>query len=267
MKTIVLIENDRDYLEVVRDALSQEGYRVLSATDGLEGIALATKERPDLVLLEKGMPGEGAAEVESYLKAIGRREGLPVLFLTGTSIAGIDDLVKLVKERLSAVQHKLMKVLLVEDSLTDAHLITRALELSKRRNFEIHRVGSRQAAEEYLYSHAIDAIILDLGLPDSRKKATLEWMMGCNFPTVVITGDDDEETVSEAFRHGAQDFLVKGVFVANEVVRCVIYAIERAMVNKELAMYKNNFERTVQDRVNEQLALEKKESSVKGTEL
>ena len=280
MKTILMIDDSRDFLEMVRYVLVQEGYRVLTALDGKQGVAIARHDRPDLILMDVMMPGHDGKETAGYLQAVGRFAGIPVVFLTGVvsedraeggnvvCIEGQDypmiaktvdreELIRRVKHHLAAAESKLLNVLLVEDSPTDAHLITRALEKSARRVFVVHPVASIHDAEEFLKSGRVDVIVLDLALPDSQRKDTLLWMLRQDHPIVVTTGNEDEATVGEAFRHGAQDYLVKGDFSEREVVRCVMYAVERTMIAKEVLLYKHNFERIVQDRVNELMAAAK----------
>jgi len=143
--------------------------------------------------------------------------------------------------------------LIVEDSPTDAHFIRRVLEKSTQRHFEVSLAATLKEAEERLLCGPEDVVVLDLGLPDSQKKETLLWMLKQDLPIVVMTADDEKATIGEAFRHGAQDYLVKGDVSEREVVRCVMYAVERKMVHKEMMFYKNNFERIVKERVNERI--------------
>jgi len=81
-----------------------------------------------------------------------------------------------------------------------------------------------------------DVILLDLGLPDSKGKETLE-----NFreffdeiPVIVLTGWDDKNVAKQALEAGAQDFLVKGKYNADLLMKTIIYSIERARARKVL---------------------------------
>ncbi len=53
---ILVIDDDQAILELVREALSYEGYEILTATDGRRGLDLAAREPPDLILLDMRMP-------------------------------------------------------------------------------------------------------------------------------------------------------------------------------------------------------------------
>ena len=281
MKTILIIDDNQDFRELVHYTLAEKGFRVLMAEDGKQGVAMVRNERPDLILMDVMMPGHDGVETAGYLQAIGRFSGIPVVFLTGVvsedgpeggniitvdgkeypmipKTADREDMVNRIKKYLAIAERKLLHILIVEDSPTDAHLITRSLQKSTRRTFEVYRAIDLKEGENHLRTHPVDVIVLDLGLPDSQKSKTLMWMIHQDIPIVVITSDDDDNTISEAFRHGAQDYLVKGDFSEREVVRCVMHAVERVMIKKEVLMYRNNFERIVQDRVNELLLAAKK---------
>jgi two-component system KDP operon response regulator KdpE len=54
--TILIIEDEQDFVYLLRRKLQEEGYRVLSACDGVQGVQVAQKQHPDLVLLDVMMP-------------------------------------------------------------------------------------------------------------------------------------------------------------------------------------------------------------------
>lgn len=56
MKKILLIEDDLTYINLLNDHLSSNGYDVIKAHNGKEGLSLAKKEHPDLILLDVRMP-------------------------------------------------------------------------------------------------------------------------------------------------------------------------------------------------------------------
>lgn len=54
--TILVVDDDRDILDAIEEALQREGYRVVSAGNGAEAIAVLARERIDLILLDLLMP-------------------------------------------------------------------------------------------------------------------------------------------------------------------------------------------------------------------
>ncbi|MBU4565403.1 MAG: response regulator transcription factor [Desulfarculus sp.] len=83
--TVLVVEDEKDILDVVDFNLRQAGYRVLKATDGAEGLRLAKHENPDLVVLDLMLPGMDGKEVCRRLKAGEDTRGIPVLILTALS--------------------------------------------------------------------------------------------------------------------------------------------------------------------------------------
>lgn len=80
MARILLVEDEASIAEVVADNLRYEGYEVLAAVDGEEGLRLALAEAPDLVVLDLMLPGIDGYEVCRRLRAAGRET--PVIMLT-----------------------------------------------------------------------------------------------------------------------------------------------------------------------------------------
>jgi two-component system, OmpR family, response regulator VicR len=80
-KKILVIEDDRALQSATVEALSQEGYEVVSAFDGEEGLAKLANEKPDLVLLDIILPKKDGYEVLAEIKK-GDQKNVPVLILT-----------------------------------------------------------------------------------------------------------------------------------------------------------------------------------------
>jgi DNA-binding response OmpR family regulator len=79
-QTILLVEDRREVLDVLQRTLSDNGYQVLTATDGDEGLQVALDRRPDLVVLDIGLPKRSGLQVARELRA--RAFTAPVLMLT-----------------------------------------------------------------------------------------------------------------------------------------------------------------------------------------
>ncbi len=78
-KKVLIVEDDRHIVALVRYILDREGYEVMIARDGVEGLEVAETFQPDLVVLDLNMPRMDGVEVCRRLKA-GR--DVPVIFLT-----------------------------------------------------------------------------------------------------------------------------------------------------------------------------------------
>ncbi len=87
--TVLVVEDEKDILELVEFNLTQAGMRVLKAADGANGLKLALGERPDLVVLDLMLPGLEGKEVCRRLRQHEATRNLPILILT--ALAGETD--------------------------------------------------------------------------------------------------------------------------------------------------------------------------------
>jgi signal transduction histidine kinase/DNA-binding response OmpR family regulator len=82
---VLFIEDNADVREYIRTSLAPAGYRLLEASDGLAGVALAREHVPDLVISDVMMPGLDGYEVVRQLKAEVATSHVPVVLLTAKS--------------------------------------------------------------------------------------------------------------------------------------------------------------------------------------
>lgn len=81
-KKILIVDNDYEIIDSIRYALEGEGYRVVVARDGNQGLALAERESPDLMILDMMMPKRSGFLVLEKLRRV-RETPLPVIMITG----------------------------------------------------------------------------------------------------------------------------------------------------------------------------------------
>jgi PAS domain S-box-containing protein len=127
-------------------------------------------------------------------------------------------------------------VLLVEDNDDDAALIGRVLSRSARIKFDVQRVASRAAAEQKLTGARFDAVVADLGLPDSDGLATFTAIhtKAEGAAVIVLTGDDREELGLKAVELGAQEYIVKAERTWPMLPMAIAYSVERARRQQEV---------------------------------
>jgi len=82
-KKILFVDDEPDIRELLKLDLCDEGYQVILAADGREGLKQAQLERPDLIILDILMPGMDGTEMGSLLKESELTKNIPVIFLTG----------------------------------------------------------------------------------------------------------------------------------------------------------------------------------------
>ncbi|MEV7469121.1 response regulator transcription factor [Streptomyces kronopolitis] len=91
--SVLLAEDDRPIRTALERALTLEGYRVTAVADGIQALAAAHRERPDVILLDVMMPGIDGLQVCQVLRA--EQDRTPILMLTARvetadRIAGLD---------------------------------------------------------------------------------------------------------------------------------------------------------------------------------
>ena len=133
---------------------------------------------------------------------------------------------------------------MVEDTREDVCLLQALLDNAKSGRFRIQHVDRLAAAQERMALGGIDAVILDLSLPDSSGLETFEKLQAQHptVPILVLTAAQNESMADLAIRHGAQDYLLKGRLDSALVVRAIRYAIERKRGENALRKSEERFE-------------------------
>ncbi|MGA2441680.1 MAG: response regulator transcription factor [Tepidisphaeraceae bacterium] len=86
-RTILVVEDERDFARLVGRTLEQEGFDVILATDGTTGLRLAREQRPDLIVLDLTMPDVDGLEVCKVLRSEPRSAHMPILVLSARASA------------------------------------------------------------------------------------------------------------------------------------------------------------------------------------
>ena len=91
-QTILVVDDDRELRALVQSYLSQEGFRMVSASDGREALFVAREERPDLIILDLMMPELGGYD---FMRAYSKEAETPIILLTarldeGDKVLGLE---------------------------------------------------------------------------------------------------------------------------------------------------------------------------------
>src|SRR2546426_6066269 len=84
MKTILIIEDDPRTVLALAVRLKGQGYSTWTASDGIKGMQLAIRARPDLIILDVGLPGGNGLELAETLRRKPQTDRVPIIFLTGS---------------------------------------------------------------------------------------------------------------------------------------------------------------------------------------
>jgi PAS domain S-box-containing protein len=202
---VLLIDDDYTVHDLVRRFLQKEGFRVVTASSGAEGLELANKLMPSVIVLDVMMPTMDGWSVLTKLKGTPEVADIPVVMLTmvnnkemGFSL-GVDDYMLKPIERGSFVSvlrkfcspQPSATVLVVEDDATTREMLRTSLE---KEQFTVVEATNGVEALERLASARPSLILLDLMMPEmdgfqftSEVRARAEWW---NIPIVVMTAKD-----------------------------------------------------------------------------
>lgn len=85
VSTLLVVDDDSTILEMLQVLLEQESYRVLTATDGEEGLRVAQDRRPDLILSDMMMPRMGGLEMIARLRDAADTRKVPIILISSAT--------------------------------------------------------------------------------------------------------------------------------------------------------------------------------------
>jgi len=146
-------------------------------------------------------------------------------------------------------ERRRLRILLIEDNPGDVELIRATFEEARDRDVVLATAERVSTALERLNREEFDAVLLDLGLPDSYGLESLRRIHenATSVPIIVLTGLDYEEMAASALLSGAQDYLIKGQIDSDLLLRSIRYAIERQRAQQELKESEERFRKAVMD--------------------
>ncbi len=83
-RKILIVDDERDIVKALMIRLKSSGYDVITAFDGAQGVFMAHKEIPDLVILDIRMPAGDGFSLAEELRQSKRTHQIPIIFLTGS---------------------------------------------------------------------------------------------------------------------------------------------------------------------------------------
>ena len=200
--TVLVIDDDGAVRDLMSRFLGKEGFRVVAAAGGEEGLRLARELSPDVITLDVLMPGMDGWSVLAALKADAALAEIPVVMLTmlddrnlGYALGAADYLTKPIdRERLVTVLERYRRdlpVLVVDDDPDFRDLARRMLE---REGYTVVEAENGRAALDRLRDTVPGVVLLDLMMPEmdgfdfvAAVRADAAWR---SVPIVVITAKD-----------------------------------------------------------------------------
>ena len=87
---ILVVEDHEENRRIMRDLLTSAGYEMIEAVTGEDGVTLAERERPDLILMDIQLPGLDGYEATRRIKANPALRAIPIIAVTSYALSGDD---------------------------------------------------------------------------------------------------------------------------------------------------------------------------------
>jgi two-component system cell cycle response regulator DivK len=91
MKRILVVEDQEDLRAILRDFLTATGYFVIEAVDGVDAVAKARSEHPDLVLMDIQLPALDGYDATRQIKALPGRSATPIIAVSSFAMKGDEE--------------------------------------------------------------------------------------------------------------------------------------------------------------------------------
>jgi two-component system cell cycle response regulator DivK len=87
-RRILVVEDQPDNRQILRDLLTSAGYEMVEAGDGASALVVAAAERPDLILMDIQLPGMDGYEATRRIKADPALKAIPIIVVTSYALSG-----------------------------------------------------------------------------------------------------------------------------------------------------------------------------------
>ena len=254
--TILVIDDDPVVREMMRRYLEREGFHIVTAADGGEGLRIAREILPSVITLDVVMPEKDGWDVLRALKSDQKLADIPVVMLTiideknkGYALGASDYVVKPVdRQQLLSVLEKFRvadatnKALIVED---DPDMRQRLISLLSEEGWEIGEAENGRIALNALSDLQPNLILLDLMMPEMDGFEFLAELrsnrLHRKIPVVVVTGADLTEEDHRNLNGGVERILSKSTYsreeLFEEVRALVAQYVQRDPVHSETASH------------------------------
>ena len=231
---VLVIDDDPTVHDLMKRSLSREGFHVLSALDGEEGLRLARVHHPQVITLDVMMPGVDGWTVLSSLKSDPELADIPVIMVTiideknlGYSLGASEYLTKPIdRNRLLAVldnyrvEEGKKRVLVVEDDLATREIIRRIIE---RENWILNEAENGIIGLQQVSQNPPDLILLDLMMPEmdgfefiEHLRQNPDWK---SIPTVVLTAKELTAQDRQRLSGSVESIIQKGSYTGEELLK------------------------------------------------
>jgi CheY-like chemotaxis protein len=227
-KVVLIIEDDLKFASILLKQANNKGFKCLSASTGEDGLLLATKYKPQAIILDMALPGINGHNVLFELKANPSVRHIPVHIISANERSlepikegAVEYLMKPIDKKdleetftriENFISRKIKNLLIIEDSENSRKAMRILIGNGDVKCFEAGT--GKEALIMYEQNH-IDCIILDIGLPDMSGFDLihkLENIKSHNIPPIIVyTGKELTKEENNELQKYAESIIIKGV--------------------------------------------------------
>ena len=245
--TVLVIDDDPEACEIIRRFLEKDGFTVVTASSGEDGLRLAHQLRPVAITLDVMMPDMDGWSVLRALKADPVLHMIPVIMLTmvddrtrGYSLGAVDYLNKPVdRQQLHKTLSRyycpedICPVLLIEDDTETREMMARTLD---KAGWAVSEAGNGKEALEIMSDLQPRLILLDLMMPVmdgfdflTELRARPEWQ---HIPVIVLTAKDLTADDRDRLAGKVEDVLEKNACTREQLLQHVSEAVTACNISQ-----------------------------------
>ena len=226
-QTVLMIEDDDSFIQIVSKIATQRGLTFLTAKTGKEGLKLAKSKRPHAIILDLGLPDISGEMIHQRLQNDSNTKEIPIHIITAKSNgfswnkpgiiefltkpvkeSSLNQLFKSIKNRTKA---PIKRLLIIEDDQVAQYAMGHSIHQDQ---LSIISAFSGKQAIEILKKEKFDCIILDYKLPDMNALELLRLLDSelkiAIPPTILYTGQDLDKDQLQKLNHYVQVSISKG---------------------------------------------------------
>jgi len=249
---VLIIEDEEKTRELLKRAIDKEGYSTLVASDGLEGLQVFRREKPDIVITDVKMPNVDGLEVLHTVKNISPSTEVILVTAHGeydTAILALRqgtldyikkpvDLDQLIfslgraSEKITTRKKVGIKpvILILEDDGNTRNQLVRVFE---KEEYVVFNGADGEAGIQIFSQNKIDIVLTDIKMPRKNGLEVLHEVkrLSQSCEVIMLTGYGDEDTAVQAMRDGANNYIRKPIDL-DQLIIAVQKAVEKLQLQR-----------------------------------
>lgn len=245
---LLTIDDENSFTDFLKQFFEPRGYKVDSASGGLEGLELLRDNDYDVVLLDLKMEGLNGDEVMRRMNAL--KPGIKAIFITAyndsgntkkrllsegafafiekpiSSLRSLEETVKeAVDPSLKREAGTMLKLLVVDDEMDICDFVK---NFFKERDFEVYTAHDGEEAITVVEARKPDIILLDMKMPVMDGMSAFKEIRRINKDArvIMVTAVDDADKIEEAKKNGVLDYITKPLLL-EQLERSVLTIAEQ----------------------------------------